>query len=528
VSEHVAIDGSSLTLPAVAAVGRERATVALDAGARERMSASQAWVARAAEGRLKSANGEPLPVYGVNTGYGSLARVRIPPADIPRLSMNLVKSHAAGVGPPIASEAVRAMMLLRANALAKGASGCRPVLVETLAQMLNRGVVPEVPSRGSCGSSGDLAPLSHLALVVFDGPDQESGTAWIDGARLTGRAAMARAGIARLVPAPKEGLAMTNGAQLTTALTALAVHDAARLAMTAEIACALSWEALRGVTRALHPAVQALRPFRGAQECASNLRRLLLDSSLVDTVPGKVQDAYALRCAPPVQGAVRDAIRYATAQVGVELNAVTDNPVILLHVDGENKAFSAGLFHGEPIGFAADHLKLALCELGSIAERRIYRLTTGHLSSLPPALSGPRRPDLGSMSAQITAAALVAESRQLAWPASADSIPTCEDQEDHVAMSTTAARRATEVLANAERVVAIELLVAARGCRLRLEEGSGAPGPAARAAIDAIEAATSGAEVVGEAIEHIARAVKAGHILSAVEAVCGPLEGVGV
>ncbi len=286
---------------------------------------------------------------------------------------------------------------------------------------------------------------------------------------------------------------MTNGAQLTAAITALACSDAVRLVKLAEVAAALSWEALLGVTRALHPAVHLLRPFPGAIACAANLRALLVDSTFVDSVPDKVQDAYSLRCAPQVLGAVRDAIDYATRQVRVEINAVTDNPVILLDHEGRNKAFSAGLFHGEPVGMAADHLKLALCELGSLAERRIYRLTTGLLSSrLPPALSREGRPELGLMMPQTTAAALVAANRQLSIPNSADSIPTCEDQEDLVAMSTTAARRAAEVLGNARRVVAIELLAASRALRWRIEAGQGHPGVGARTLLEAI-GDTSGA-----------------------------------
>jgi histidine ammonia-lyase len=500
---EVTIDGSSLTPATVAAVAREGAKAALDPAARTRMAASLAWVAQAVDAGM--------PVYGVNTGYGSLARVRIPRDRIEALSMNLVRSHAAGVGPPLPHDAVRGMMLLRANALAKGASGCRPELVEALLAMLAAGVTPEIPARGSCGSSGDLAPLAHLGLVLFAGPEAESGTAWFHGERLSGAAAMAGAGIDRLVPGPKEGLAITNGAQLTTALTALAVVDSAGLLADALVAAALSHEALRAVTRSLHPTVHALRPFPGSRACAADLLRLLAGSGLVDSIPGKVQDAYSLRCTPPVVGAVRDAWAYVARQVSFEINAVTDNPVILLDAEGENKAFSAGLFHGEPVGIAADHLKLALCELGAIAERRIYRMTTEHLSS--------DAPDLGLMMSQVTAASLVAESRQLAWPASADSLPTCEDQEDYVAMSTTAARRLGEVVANTRRILAIELLTAARGIRLH-----GPPAPATGAALAVVEAAASGADTPGAAIEAVTAALASGSVRRAAEAVAGRIE----
>jgi len=481
-SSTIQLDGQSLTLADVVAVARLGARPRLAEHARLEMGRSHDWVMRAASGDLRDATGAPLPVYGVNTGYGSLARKRIELSDIRALSSNLIRSHAAGVGPEVDSEVVRAMMLLRANALAKGASGCRPLLVDTLCAMLEAGVIPAVPSQGSCGSSGDLAPLAHLGLVLFDGPEEASGHARLGGERMTGKAAMEQAGIERLSPGPKEGLAVTNGAQLTCAITALACHDADALVHDAEIAAALSWEALRGVTRALHPAVHQLRPFPGAIASAASLRRMLSGSSLVDSDADKVQDAYSLRCAPIVLGAVRDALEYVRSQVLVELNAVTDNPVILVDTEPANKAYSAGLFHGEPIGFAADHLKLAMSELAALSERRTYRLTTSSLSAMVASL-----PDVMP---QTTAAALVATCRQLSLPASADSIPTCEDQEDFVAMSTTAARRASEVLVHARRVVAIETVVAARSLqRIRQAAPDTVFGPAAAAVLPLMEGA---------------------------------------
>jgi len=532
--QPISLDGASLSLASVVAVARDGVLVQLDADARARMESSCAWVQRAASGGLRDAEGRSLAVYGVNTGYGSLARVRIGDADISRLSWNLLRSHAAGVGPIVDPVTTRAMMLLRANALAKGASGCRPALVDSLAAMLNRGVVPEVPSQGSCGSSGDLAPLCHLGLVVFrDDADlaHESGSAWIDGERHSGRDAMKLAGIERLIPGPKEGLAMSNGAQLSTAFAALACWDAAQLVLDAEIAAALSFEALCGVRRALHPAVHALRPYRGAIACASNLRRLLDGSTLVDSLPDKVQDAYSLRCTPQVLGAVRDGVRFASDQVLVELNSATDNPLILLDAEGDNKAYSAGLFHGEPVGMAADHLKLALCELAALSERRIYRLTTGTLSArLPPHLVRGDRPNMGMMVPQTSAAALVSENRSLAWPASADSIPTCEDQEDHVAMSTTAARRATDVLGNSRLVVAIELLSAVHGVWARQDEDPNAVlGAGSAAAVAVLEDVLGGRRpsvIPAEDIERIDLALREGRIVRAVQQAIGPLEGV--
>lgn len=524
----IALDGQSLDISTVARVARQRLPVALDSSARARMEASCAWVARAARGEVTAPDGEPLPVYGVNTGYGSLARVRIAPEHIERLSLNLLRSHAAGVGPALPEEAVRGMMLLRANALAKGASGCRPVLVDTLCAMLDKGVIPEVPSQGSCGSSGDLAPLSHLGLVVFRGDtDEPSGVAWYQGERMTGAEAMRKAGIERLVPGPKDGLAITNGAQLSTALLALACHDAEGLVLAAEIAAAMSWEALRGVTRALHPDVMKLRPYPGAIATAANLRRLVAGSTLTDSLPGKVQDAYSLRCTPQVLGAVRDGVRFAREQASVEINAATDNPLVLLDADDPNKAFSAGLFHGEPVGLAADHLKLAISELANLAERRLFRLTTGTLSSrLPPLLVRQDRPSMGLMVPQSTAAALVSENKALLWPVSGDSIPTCEDQEDHVAMATTAARRTVDVVANSTRVVAIEMLSAAAGLHWRLKEEPAVQlGAGTRAALEAIEARIGG-EVLSDDIEALAAAIRDREVLDAVTAAVGALEGV--
>lgn len=496
----VELDGRSLDIAQLLAVARGRASVRLAPYAREQMARSRAWVANTGTG--------DTPIYGVNTGFGSLARVRIPPADTTALSRNLIRSHAAGVGPSAPTEVVRAMILLRANALAQGASGCRVELVETLLAMLDAGVSPVVPRQGSCGSSGDLAPLSHLGLVLFG----EGGEAELDGQRLPGPDAMRRAEIPTLQPQAKEGLAVTNGAQLTTAIVALAAHDADVLLRAAEVAAAMGVEALRGVTRAFHPAVHALRPYPGARACAARLLRLLAGSTLVDSIPDKVQDAYALRCTPVVLGACRDTLAFGRSQVSIEINSVTDNPVMLMDEPGPNHAFSAGLFHGEPVGMAADTMRIAVAELASLAERRLFRLTTGSLSArLPPALVGADRPGLGMLVPQTAAAALVSENKALGWPASLDSIPTCEDQEDHVAMSTTAAWRLRETLENSRRVVAIELLSAAHALRFRLAEDSGARlGQGATFAVERVEAAIQGRRVPSEQIEAVSALVAAG------------------
>lgn len=459
----LSIDGSSLTIQDVVDVARNGRRVTLASAARDRMLQSYAWVQQASQ--------QDQPVYGVNTGFGSLARVKIDPANSSKLSLNLIRSHAAGVGPLLPVAEVRAMMLLRANALAKGASGCRPVLVETLLAMLAKEITPLVPSQGSCGSSGDLAPLAHLGLVLAEG---DHGRVCLQGEEMSAAEGMSRAGIERLQMEAKDGLAITNGAQLTTAIGALAMYDAASLVEAAELAAAMSIEALRGASRAFVAGVHALRPYPGAIATAANLRALLAGSALIDSMPEKLQDAYSLRCTPQVLGACRDAIFYAQSQVAIELNAATDNPLILLDEPGENKAFSAGMFHGEPVGIPMDVLKIAISEVANLSERRLYRLTTGSLSQrLPPALATKDRPELGMMVPQTTAAALVSENKALGWPASMDSIPTCEDQEDHVAMSTTAARRAARVLENARRVVAIELQGAVRALEYRQSQNRG-------------------------------------------------------
>ena len=459
----LSIDGSSLTIQDVVDVARHGRRVTLAPDARERMLHSYAWVQEASQ--------QDQPVYGVNTGFGSLARVKIDPANSAKLSLNLIRSHAAGVGPLLPVAEVRAMMLLRANALSKGASGCRPVLVETLLEMLAKEITPLVPSQGSCGSSGDLAPLAHLGLVLADG---DHGRVCFAGQEMSAPEGMRRAGIERLQMQAKDGLAITNGAQLTTAIGALAMYDSVSLVAAAELAAAMSIEALRGASRAFVAGVHALRPYPGAIATAANLRTLLAGSELIDSMPEKLQDAYSLRCTPQVLGACRDAIRYAQSQVAIELNAATDNPLILLDEPGENKAFSAGMFHGEPVGIPMDVLKIAVSEVANLSERRLYRLTTGSLSQrLPPALATKDRPELGMMVPQTTAAALVSENKALGWPASMDSIPTCEDQEDHVAMSTTAARRAARVVENARRVIAIELQGAVRALEYRQTQAPG-------------------------------------------------------
>ena len=346
------------------------------------------------EGNFNFNQEEHMAIYGVNTGFGSLARIRIPPQDSSRLSVNLIRSHAAGVGLTAPKDVIRATMLLRANALSKGVSGCRPKLVDLLLDMLNKDLTPKIPLQGSCGSSGDLAPLAHLGLVMIGDP---MGEAWVDEELMSAPEALEKVGLQPLQLEAKDGLAITNGAQLSTAITALALFDAQNVLMSAEIFMSMSMEALLGVSRAFDERVHLMRPYKGARTCAKNIRSLIAGSDLIDAVPEKLQDAYSIRCTPQVIGASRDNLEFVAKQVSIELNAATDNPLILLPsndiesniIESENYAYSAGMFHGEPMGMAADLLKNAIAEVGSLSERRLYRLTTGNLSQLlPPGWKG--------------------------------------------------------------------------------------------------------------------------------------------
>jgi len=458
------IDGNSLTIADIIAAARHGHPVSLDPAAHQHMGTSYEWASQMAAG--------DEPVYGINTGFGIFADQRIPPQDSARLSRNLILSHAVATGPDLPAEVVRAAMLIRANTLAAGYSGVRPLLVETLLEMLNRRVTPVVPSQGSLGSSGDLAPLSHLALVFSTDAadrDEESGYADFQGQRLSGKAAMAAAGIPRLVLGPKEGLAANNGATFSAALGALAAHDAAYLLDTAEITLAMSLEAMLGVSAAFDGRLHAARRHPGQIAVAERVRQLTQGSTLLDAA-GRVQDAYSLRCAPQVQGAARDTLVFVQDVIGREINAATDNPLLF----GPHEAISGGNFHGEPVGLALDYLAIAMSEVAAISERRIFRLTDSKLNTgLPPMLvDTPEAAGLnsGMMMPQYTAASLVLENQTLAHPDSVHSLPTSAEQEDHNANSMTAARHARSVLENTRHVLAIELYCAARALDIRLRQ----------------------------------------------------------
>jgi histidine ammonia-lyase len=445
------LDGRSLSVADVVRAAREPGVrVALDPGARAALVRSRDLVDAAI------ASGQTI--YGINTGFGKLANVRIAPDQLDQLQVNLIRSHAAGVGEPLPADVVRALMLLRANVLLRPTSGVRPELVDRLIAMLNAGVLPWVPEQGSVGASGDLAPLSHVALALM-GEGQVIGAG---GPAPAGPALLAR-GLAPFRFGPKEGLAFINGTQAQTALLALLVHDAQVLWRTAVAAAAMSLEALRGTPVPLDPRIHEARPHRGQMEAAELMRRLLADSEIRESHregDPRVQDAYSLRCAPQVLGAVADAIRFAADTVEVELNASTDNPLVFPNGD----VLSGGNFHGQPVAQALDLLAMTLTTLQAIAERRVERLVNPDLSQGLPAFL-TREPGLcsGYMMVQITAASLVAESRALAMPASIGSIPTDANQEDFVPMGMAAAYKAQRILVNARRVVGAELLCAAQG-----------------------------------------------------------------
>ncbi len=458
------IDGNQLTISDVVAVARSRELLSLSAEARDRMAQSRRWVEEIVAGSE--------PVYGINTGFGIFSDQRIPPEDSARLSRNLILSHAVGTGPELPTEVVRAAMLIRANTLASGFSGVRPELVDTLVEMLNRGVVPVIPSQGSLGSSGDLAPLAHLALVFSrdqNDREEDSGYAWYQGRRLTGKAAMQIAGTQRLILGPKEGLAVSNGATFSAAMAALAVYDAAYLLDVAEISLAMTLEAVLGVSAAFDPRLHQARRHPGQIQVAETVCRLTQGSSLIDG-EGRVQDAYSLRCAPQVQGAARDTLQYVKQVIDREINAATDNPLLF----GPGEAISGGNFHGEPVGMVADFLSIAMAELAAISERRIFRLTDGKLNAGLPAMlvDSPQAAGLnsGMMMPQYTAVSLVLENQTLAHPDTVHSLPTSAEQEDHNANSMTAARHTRQVIENATHVLAIEVYCAARAIDLRLRE----------------------------------------------------------
>jgi len=507
----IGLTGDDLTVADVWAVAVEGAAAGLSDVAREKMSAARDLVERAAHGSSEH-------TYGVNTGFGRFVAVAIPEEQTEELQLRLLRSHACGVGEPYPDEIIRAAMLLRANALAKGTSGARVETVELLLSLLDRGVTPIVPSRGSVGASGDLAPLAHLALPLVG-----EGEARFAGERLTGADALARAGLNPVRLAAKEGLSLVNGTQFMAATLALGLMRARRSARAADIACALSVEALQGSRTSFLPQIHALRPLRGQSAAAANVLRLLEGSAIIEAHRwcDKVQDAYSLRCAPQVHGASRDLLDYAEYTVGIEINSATDNPLVLVD-DGE--LVSNGNFHGQPLAFALDALAMAVSELANISERRVERLVNPNLSDgLPAFLTTDGGLNSGFMILQYVAASLVSENKSLCHPASVDSIPTSAGQEDHVSMGNAAGLKAWQVLANTERALAIELLAGAQAVEFHAPLEPGVGGRAARAAVRELSPRLRDDRSLAGDIEAVAGSIRDGSLVAAVEAESGAL-----
>ncbi len=509
---HRALTGDDLTIEDVWAVAVGGARAVLTDAARGQMHAAREVVDRAAHGRSEH-------TYGVNTGFGRFVSQSIPEELTEELQLRLLRSHACGVGDPYPDEVVRAAMLLRANALAKGRSGARPELVELLLACLERGVLPVVPSRGSVGASGDLAPLAHLALPLVG-----EGEAWFDGERLPGRVALDRAGLVPITLAAKEGLSLVNGTQFMAAFGALGLVRAHRLAKVADVACAVSLEALQGSRSSFLPQVHALRPLRGQQASAANVLVLLQDSAINESHRwcDKVQDAYSLRCVPQVHGASRDLLDYVDYTISVELNAATDNPLVLVEDD---MLVSNGNFHGQPLAFALDALAMATAELANISERRVERLVNPSLSGgLPPFLTTDGGLNSGFMIPQYVAASLVSENKVLAHPASVDSIPTSAGQEDHVSMGNVSGLKAWQVLANTEWALAIELLAGVQGVEFLapLEPGRGVA--AARRFVRDLSPRLTDDRPLAREIDAVAAAIRDGSLVAAVEDDVGVLQ----
>jgi histidine ammonia-lyase len=505
----------------VVAVAREGAPAKLGPDALSAMQRSAEVVQRLAD--------SSEPAYGVSTGFGSLASVRIPPARREELQRALIRSHAAGMGSPVEREVVRAMMLLRARTLAMGYSGARPVVAQTILALLNAGITPVVPEHGSLGASGDLAPLAHCALALIgeghvvrpggSGPEESSAQ--------SAATALAAAGIQPLRLTAKEGLALINGTDGSLGMLAIAIHDCGGLLRVADITAAMSVEALLGTDSAFAPELVALRPQPGQADSARNIIALLQGSPIVAshrTGDPRVQDAYSLRCAPQVAGAARDTLEHCTRVAAAELRSAIDNPMVM----PDGRVSSCGNFHGAPVGFACDFLAIAAAEVGAIAERRTDRLLDAHRShGLPPFLASDPGVNSGLMIAQYTQAAIVAENRRLAAPASVDSLPTSAMQEDHVSMSWGAARKLRTVIANLTRILAVELVCSARGLQLRAPL---APSPATAAACGAVHAKLGGSDAhsgddrwLAPELAAAEELVRSGALLNAVEVVTGTL-----
>ncbi|NOK00070.1 MULTISPECIES: histidine ammonia-lyase [Myxococcus] len=499
---RILIDGDTLKLEEILQVARNEATVELSPDAAIRVRASRALVDRVAAG--------DTPAYGINTGFGTLAEVRIDKKDLRDLQRNLILSHACGVGTPLPLPEARALLLLRCNVLAKGYSGIRMETLALALDMLNRNVVPVVPERGSVGASGDLAPLAHLALVFIG-----EGEAFYEGQRMPAKQALERAGLQPVVLEAKEGLALVNGTQAMCAVGTLLQLRAESLADIADVAGAMTLEGLLGSHKPFIPEIHDVRAHPGQKDVAAHLRRILVGSELVESHVNcsKVQDPYSLRCMPQVHGAAREGIAFSRRILEVEVNSATDNPLVFADTE---RIVSGGNFHGQPISLAMDVVAMALTQLSSISERRVEQLVNPSLSNLPAFLAKNSGLNSGFMIAQVTSAALVAESRVLSHPASVDSIPSSAGREDHVSMGMTAALKGRQVSDFARSCLAIEILVAAQALDFRLPLK---PGKGALAAYELVRSKVPHMDKDRELhldIEAVSRLVDSGELLAAV------------
>jgi histidine ammonia-lyase len=494
------INGNDLSLDDLRQVVYERRTVELADGARAKVIAAREVV----EKLLR----ENRVAYAINTGVGKLSDVHIEPAQNRQLQVNLIRSHSAGVGEPLSQEETRAMMLLRANSLAKGFSGVRPEVIDLICAMLNNGVHPVVPSQGSVGASGDLAPLAHLALAMIG-----EGQVWDQSARSNGAEALKRAGIRPLVPEAKEAISLINGTQAMLAVGTLSLLAAETLAATADVLGAMSLDALHGTDVAFDARIHDVRPHSGQVEVAANLRRLLKGSEIRESHKdcGRVQDAYSLRCIPQVHGAVRDTLAFCRRTFEIEMNSAVDNPLVFVKGHGEGDIISGGNFHGQPLAFALDYLAIALSALAGISERRIERLVNPALNEgLPPFLAPDAGINSGFMMPQVTAAALASENKGLAHPASVDSITTSGNKEDYVSMGMAAAIKLKRVVANITNVLAIEACAAAQALDFLSPLKSSQPLQKAHAAIRKVSPKIEHDRVFADDFAKLAELIRAG------------------
>lgn len=491
------LSGQPLSIDQIAAVATARLNVGLSSHAKSRVADSRALVDRVIE--------EGRVVYGINTGFGKLSEVHIAPADLDALQLNLVRSHSCGLGRPLSEPETRAMILLRANVLSLGYSGCRVSVIETLLQMLERGVHPVIPEKGSVGASGDLAPLAHLALAVIG-----EGECWYRSERVSSQSALRSAGIEPIRLAAKEGLALLNGTQAMGAVGALALHRGLRVVALADLAGAMTLEALRGTPVAFDERIHAARPHAGQLASAAHLRRLLENSEIRRSHlvnDPRVQDAYSLRCMPQVHGAVRNALEHARSVVETESGSGTDNPLVFENGD----ILSGGNFHGAPLALVFDYASIAMTDLMSIGERRVDRLVNPDVNEgLPPFLSSHPGLSSGYMIAQICAVSLLNEAKVLAHPASIDNVPTSGDKEDHVSMGMTAAVKLREIVSNAEHVLSIELLAAAEGLEYRAPLRSSPPVEKAHQLIRTVASRLTADRPLSRDIEAMAAALQRG------------------